>query len=83
MNFNAGGQGRTSLKESLSRLDGMETRMAQTISENTDLTEAELKDFFQQGEGKDVNFALSKGVIHEIKIPSIPKGSIHLAMSFV
>lgn len=83
MNFNAGGFGRTVLKENLSRLDGMETRMADTISKNTKLTTIELKDFFQQGEGKDVNFALSKEVIHEIKIPAVPHGAVHLAMSFV
>ncbi|MEE8514626.1 MAG: hypothetical protein V3S73_07920, partial [Gammaproteobacteria bacterium] len=83
MNFNAGGYGRTFLKENLSRLDGMETRMAETISKKSKLTKEELKEFFQQGEGKDVEFALSKEVIHEIKIPSIPQGAIHLAMSFV
>jgi len=83
MNFSAGGYGRTILKENLSRLDGMETRMAETISKNSKLSIAELKDFFQQGEGKDVNFALSKEVIHEVKIPSIPQGAVHLVMSFV
>jgi len=83
MNFNAGGVSRALLKENLSRLDGMEERMADTISKNTKLPVEELKDFFQQGEGKDVNFALTKEVIHEIKVPSIPSGAIHLAMSFV
>lgn len=82
MNVN-GGHGRTSLKELISRLDSMETRMAETISQNSSLTEVELKEFFIQGEGKNVQFALDKGVIHEIKIPSVPEGSIHLAMSFV
>lgn len=61
----------------------METRMADTISKNTKLTTAELKEFFQQGEGKDVNFALAKDVIHEIKTPAVPPGAVHLAMSFV
>ena len=83
MNFNAGGFGRTLLKEHISRLDGMESRMADTISKNTKLTTTELKDFFRQGEGKDVQFALEKEVIHEIKIPAVPKGEVHLAMSFV
>jgi len=83
MNFTAGGYGRTTLKENLSRLDGMESRMAETISKNSKLTKKELKKFFQQGEGKTVEFALTKGVIHEIKTPLIPKGAIHLAMSFV
>jgi ATP-dependent protease ClpP protease subunit len=82
MNFN-GGQNRTALKEALSRLDGMENRIAQTVSKHSKLTEAELTSLFQQGEGKDVNFALSKEIIQEIKVPSVPSGSIHLAMTFV
>jgi ATP-dependent protease ClpP protease subunit len=83
MNFNAGGFGRIALKEALSRLDGMETRMAEAISQNSKLTTEELKIFFQQGEGKDVNFAFEKGIIQEIKIPAVPPGFVHLAMSFV
>jgi ATP-dependent protease ClpP protease subunit len=82
MNFN-GPQNRTTLKESLSRLEGMENRIGQTVSKHTKLSEAELTSLFQQGEGKDVNFALSKEIIQEIKIPAIPQGSIHLAMTFV
>jgi ATP-dependent protease ClpP protease subunit len=82
MNFN-GGQNRNALKEALSRLDGMENRIAQTVSKHSKLTEAELTSLFQQGEGKDVNFALSKEIIQEIKVPSVPSGSIHLAMTFV
>jgi len=83
MNFNAGGYGRTVLKENLSRLDGMETRMADTISKHSKLTIDELKSFFHQGEGKDVNFALEKEIVHEIKVPVVPPGFVHLAMSFL
>lgn len=78
-----GGQNRTALKEALSRLEGMENRIATTVSKHSKLTEAELTALFQQGEGKDVNFALEKEIIKEIKVPSVPNGSIHLAMSFV
>lgn len=83
MNFNTVVLGRNILKENLSRLDGMEIRMSDTISQNTKLTTEELKSFFQQGEGKNVQFALDKGIIHEIKVPSIPKGAVHLVMAFV
>jgi ATP-dependent protease ClpP protease subunit len=83
MNFNAGGVGKLILKENLSRLDGMETRMAETISQNSKLSIEELRNLFLQGEGKDINFALEKGIIHEIKNPEIPQGSIHLVMNFV
>lgn len=83
MNFSAGGYGRIALKENLSRLDGMEARMADAISHNSKMTAEELKGFFQQGEVKDINFALQKEIIHEIKIPAVPPGFVHLAMSFV
>lgn len=82
MNF-VGPQNSTSLRESLSRLEGMENRIAQTLSQYSRLTESELTALFRQGEGKDVQFALDKGIINEIKIPAIPKNSIHLAMTFV
>ena len=78
-----GSVSRTTLKESLSRLEGMENRIAHTVSKHSKLTEIELTALFHQGEGKDVNFALSKEIIHEIKVPSVPAGAIHLAMTFV
>jgi len=82
MNFN-GGQNRNALKEALSRLEGMENRIAQTVSKHSKLTENELTALFKQGEGKDVNFALDKEIIQEIKVPSVPHGSVHLVMTFV
>jgi ATP-dependent Clp protease protease subunit len=78
-----GGVSRTILKESLSRLEGMENRIAHTVSKHSELTEIELTSLFQQGEGKDVNFALDKKIIQEIKVPSVPHDSVHLAMTFV
>ena len=82
MNMN-GGFSRTQLKENLSRLEGMENRIAHTVSKHSNLTEGELTALFQQGEGKDVHFALEKGIIQEIRVPSVPNGAIHLAMTFV
>lgn len=82
MNFNTP-QNRTALKESLSRLEGMENRIAQTVSKHSKLTADELTELFKQGEGKDVNFALDKEIIQEIKVPSVPHDSVHLAMNFV
>jgi hypothetical protein len=61
----------------------MENRIAHTLSKHSILTEIELTSLFQQGEGKDVNFALSKEIIQEIKVPSVPQGSIHLVMTFI
>jgi ATP-dependent protease ClpP protease subunit len=78
-----GAVSRTGLKEALSRLEGMENRIADTVSRHSQLSQAELTSLFQQGEGKDVNYALSKQIIQEIKFPAVPAGSVHLAMSFV
>ena len=60
----------------------MENRIAVTVSKHSKLTTAELTGLFQQGEGKDVNFALSKAIIQDIRVPSIPVGAVHLAMTF-
>ncbi len=79
MNF-GGPQTRTAIKEALSRLEGMENRIAQTMSTHSKLTEKELTNLFLQGEGKDVNFALSKEIIQEIRVPSVPQGAIHIAI---
>ncbi len=78
-----GGVSRAILKESLSRLEGMENRIAHTVSKHSKLTEAELTNLFHHGEGKDVHFALDKEIIQEIKVPTVPHGSIHLTMNFV
>lgn len=71
------------LKEHLSRLEIREKRLTETMSQHTQLTPNELMSLFRQGESKDGHYALSKGVIHEIKPPVIPAGAVHLAMSFV
>ncbi len=73
---------RTMLTETLSRCIGMENRISQTISSKSKLTDAEIEILFKQGEGKDVHFALEKEIIHEIRVPSVPQGAVHLAMNF-
>ena len=82
MNCN-GGFTRTMLTETLSRCIGMENRISHTISSKSKLTDGEIEILFRQGEGKDVKFALEKEIIHEIKVPSVPPNSVHLAMTFV
>lgn len=73
---------RTILKENLSRLEGMENRIAHTLSEHTKLTAKEITALFLQGEGEDVHFALKNEIIHQIKEPAIPPDAIYLAMTF-
>lgn len=64
---------RTQLHENLSRVVSMEKRMSEVIVSNSALMPDEVEELFQQGESKDVNFALKKKIIHEIKVQSIPK----------
>jgi ATP-dependent Clp protease, protease subunit len=71
------------LKEHMSRLEIRENRIVETMSKHTKFTQDELMGLFRQGESKDGQFALQKGVIQDIKDPQIPAGAIHLAMSFV
>ena len=71
------------LVETLSLMTGMEKRIAETINKHSKMSEPELEDLFRQGQGKDVSFALEKGIIHEIKNPDVPPDAIYLAMTFV
>ena len=73
----------SAVKEHLSRLEIRESRIIDTVMKHTQLTGEELGHMFRQGESKDGQYALSKGIIQEIRVPSIPQGAAHLAMSFV
>jgi ATP-dependent protease ClpP protease subunit len=64
---------RGQLAETLSGLDASETKIRGVITERTNLSTEEVKALFTQGECKDPTFALSKGIINEIKNPAIPK----------
>ena len=74
---------RGQLSENLSGLDASETKIRGVITERTKLTEEEVKGLFAQGETKNPTFALSKGIISEIKDPLIPKGTIILSANFL
>jgi len=65
---------RNQLAETLSGLDASETKIRGIITERTGLTPEEVRALFTQGESKDPSFALSKGIVNEIKNPAIPKG---------
>lgn len=62
------------LTEILSGLAASESKISGIITERNRLTTQEVKTLFMQGESKDPTFALSKGIISEIKNPVIPKG---------
>lgn len=63
------------LKEVLSGIDSSESKISGVITERTKLTAEEVSALFGQGESVNAEFALSKGVITEIKNPKIPKGA--------
>lgn len=68
------GVNRSQLAEILNSLDVSELKISGIITERTGLTAPEIRALFTQGESKDPQFALSKGIISEIKPPLIPKG---------
>lgn len=62
------------MREIISRFDSAEQLSAQIIEKHTKLTATEVRGLFKQGESKDLQFALEKGFIHEIREVSIPNG---------
>jgi ATP-dependent protease ClpP protease subunit len=73
-NFGAGASlNFTQLNETLSVFKREEDKIASIIAERTKMTETEIRDLFRQGETKDLQFAVDKGVIDEIRAATIPK----------
>ena len=62
------------LTEIMSNIEISESKISGIMTERTKLTDEDVKSLFHQGASKDASFALSKGVIGEIKNPEIPKG---------
>ncbi len=61
------------IKEHLSNLDGLHNLIAEIITDRTKIKRDEILRLFDQGEAKDLSFAVEKGVVHEIQIPQVPK----------
>jgi len=68
--------------ELASRLRHDQDKIAGIIAENTSITKEEMKELFRQGESKDLDFAKEKGVITEIKPPTIPKEAPLISVDF-
>jgi ATP-dependent Clp protease, protease subunit len=62
------------MQETLSRFDAAEQLTAKIIGEHTTLTAAEVRALFRQGESKNPQFALEKGMIHEIREAKVQQG---------
>lgn len=65
----------TQMQETLSRFDAAEQQTAKIIGDCTKLSEAEVRALFLQGSSKSPQFALEKGMIHEIRDVSMTGGA--------
>jgi len=55
--------------------------IAGIICDNTTITQEEIKKLFAQGETKDVQFALEKGIINEVKAVQIPQNALFISIN--
>lgn len=62
------------LLEHLTRVRGEQRTIGRIISERTALSETEIAKLFREAQTKDVDFALEKGLIHEIRAVNIQAG---------
>src|SRR6185437_1136583 len=72
---------RCKMEEILSSLTQDENKITGIISGTTQLTAEELKKLYIQGETKDLTFAMDKGIIQEIRDPSIPKDAAIVSLN--
>ncbi len=83
--FNANQGQRFEEKDLRERLDGVlsnQKRIGAVISRHTKLTEDEVAGLFLQAQTKDANFAVEKGIIHEIREVQIPDGIPVISLVF-
>lgn len=69
------------IKEILSQVNQKHDTIAGIICQNTSMQEKTIKKLFAQGETKDVNFALEKGIIHKVELAKIPHGSLLVSIN--
>jgi ATP-dependent Clp protease protease subunit len=72
-------------KDLREKLDGVlrqQKQIGDIISQNTNLTDKEIENLFTEAQTKDVNFAIDKGIIHEIRDVQIPKGTPMITFTF-
>lgn len=70
------------LEEQRSSLIQDQAKISGIIADNTKMSQAELEALFAQGESKDLVFAKTKGVIHDVRVAEIPKGALHITVNF-
>jgi ATP-dependent protease ClpP protease subunit len=67
------------------RLDGVQAdqnRIAAVLADRTQITVTEAKDLFLEQRTKDVDYALTHGMIDEVRDPNVPSGGPVVALVF-
>ena len=83
--FNAGNAQRFEEKTLRERLDGIvsdQRRIGAIITQYSSITESEVADLFLQGQTRDAQFAVDKGIVHEIRDVQIPTGAPVVTLVF-
>ncbi|MBN1862340.1 MAG: ATP-dependent Clp protease proteolytic subunit [Dehalococcoidales bacterium] len=70
------------LREHLARIMGEQKIIGQIIIKHTNLSEKEVAQLFREAQTKDADFAISKGIIHEIKEVNIQPGCPVISLTF-
>ena len=69
------GISKSQIEEGLSIVTGAENKIANILATNSSLTENDVRKLFEKGESKPASFALSKGVVTELRQAAIPNGA--------
>ena len=69
------------IREIESQIKRDHEKIAGIICDNTTMTKEEIEAMFSQGDSKDLVFAKSKGIIHEIVEPNIPKDAAQVSIN--
>lgn len=83
--FNTTEKQRFEEKDLIERLDGIQSdqkRIGDIISQRTNLSGKEIAELFLQAQTKDANFAINKGIIHEIRDVQIPPNCPVISLVF-
>lgn len=69
------------LNEVRNRINENHNTIAGIVCGNTKMTEEEIKKLFSEGETKDVEFALEKGIINKVKPAQLPKEALFISIN--
>ena len=71
-----------SLRERLDSILQDQRRIGSIIRDRTNLNERQIRNLFREARTKDANYALSVGIIHDIREAQIPAGSPIISLVF-